>query len=156
MKDSIKIFLVIAALLAAIIFSFKSKAFLLEKQQIPNDSLTFESIDSLLIKHRIKFSRIIVAQIKLESNYLKSTKALEDNNLIGMRIAAQRYCFAINNYDYGAFAKYATVEDCVRDIKSWQIQNSLFITKEEQYFTLLEKVYCQDKNYVKQLKQIMK
>lgn len=126
---------------------------LAKKEIIVQDSL---NISQLLEKHKIKFSHIVLAQAKLESNNFKSDLFVKYNNFCGLRIAGQRYCFAINNYDYGAFAKYLTVEDCVKDIRSWQIQNALFLTTDNQYFELLEKVYCTDKNYVKQIKQLIK
>jgi UDP-N-acetyl-D-mannosaminuronate dehydrogenase len=50
----------------------------------------------------------------------------------------------------------STIEDCVKDIKSWQIQNALFLVTDDQYFELLEKVFCKDKDYVKRLKEIIK
>jgi flagellum-specific peptidoglycan hydrolase FlgJ len=126
---------------------------LAKKAIIVQDSL---NISQLLEKHKIKFSHIVLAQAKLESNNFKSDLFIKYNNFCGLRIAGQRYCFAINNYDYGAFAKYSTIEDCVKDIKSWQIQNALFLTTDDQYFELLEKVFCKDKDYVKRLKELIK
>lgn len=126
---------------------------LAKKQIIQQDSL---NISQLLEKHKIKFSHIVLAQAKLESNNFKSDLFVKYNNFCGLRVAGQRYCFANNNYDYGAFSKYNNIEDCVKDIRSWQIQNALFLTTDDQYFELLEKVYCTDKNYVKQLKQLIK
>jgi len=119
------------------------------------DSLDYNCIQNHLEKHRIKFSRIVLAQIKLESNNLKSNLVKTNKNILGMRIAAQRFTFAINSHDYGAFAKYETIEDCILDLKSWQIQQAFYITTEEEYFNLLSKVYCTDANYVNRLKQLI-
>jgi len=120
------------------------------------DSLDYNCIQNHLEKHRIKFSRIILAQIKLESNNLKSNLVKTNKNILGMRVAAQRFTFATNSHDYGAFAKYETIEDCILDLKSWQIQQAFYITTEEEYFNLLSKVYCTDANYVNRLKQLIK
>lgn len=119
------------------------------------DSLDYNCIQSHLEKHRIKFSRIILAQIKLESNNLKSNLVKTNKNILGLRVAAQRFTFAVNAHDYGAFAKYESIEDCILDLKSWQIQNAFYITTEEEYLNLLSKVYCTDANYVNRIKQLM-
>lgn len=120
------------------------------------DSLDFNCIQKNLEKHRIRFSHIVMAQIKLESNNLKHKRVKEDKNIIGMRVAAQRFSFATNFHDYGAFAKYETIEDCILDIRAWQIQNSFFLTTDEQYFELLSKVYCKDSGYIEQVKKLMR
>lgn len=125
-------------------------------KQNTTDSVNIKYVNSLLNKHKIKFSRIVLAQIALESNHLKHKRVLEDKNITGMKVSAQRYTFAINNHDYGAFAKYETIEECIMDYKSFQIQNALFITTEEQYLEMLSKVYCKDIGYIKQIKRLMK
>ena len=119
------------------------------------DTLDIECIKDYLTKHKIKFSRIVIAQIRLESNNLKSNKAIKNKNVTGMRVAAQRFTFAINSHDYGAFAKYETIEDCIMDYKAWQIQSAFFITTEDQYLEMLGKVYCKDPGYVEQVKKLM-
>ena len=60
------------------------------------DTLDIECIKNYLTKHKIKFSRIAVAQIKLESNYLKHRRAKDDRNVTGMRVAAQRFTFGFS------------------------------------------------------------
>jgi hypothetical protein len=120
------------------------------------DSLNISCIEEYLIKHKVKFSRIVLAQIKLESNHLKDKRVTQDKNVTGMRVPAQRFTFAVNNHDYGAFAVYNTVEECIMDYKAWQIQNSFFITTEEDYLKMLGLVYCKDSGYVEQVKRLMK
>lgn len=119
------------------------------------DTLDIECIKNYLTKHKIKFSRIAIAQIKLESDYLKHRRAKDDKNVTGMRVAAQRFTFASNSHDYGAFAQYETLEDCIMDYKAFQIQNAFFITTEEQYLDMLGKVYCKDLEYVEQVKKLI-
>ncbi len=119
------------------------------------DTLDIECIKDYLTKHKIKFSKIVVAQIKLESSNLKSNRAIDDRNVTGMRVAAQRFTFATNSHDYGAFAKYDALEDCIMDYKAFQIQNAFFITTEEEYLEMLGKVYCKDPGYVEQVKKLM-
>jgi hypothetical protein len=119
------------------------------------DTLDIECIKDYLTKHKVKFSRIVIAQIKLESDNLKSNKATKNKNVTGMRVAAQRFTFAANSHDYGAFAEYDALEDCIMDYKAFQIQSAFFITTEEQYLEMLGAVYCKDPGYVEQVKRIM-
>lgn len=120
------------------------------------DTVDIDCVKDYLAKHKIKFSRIVLAQIKLESNHLKGNRAKNDKNVTGMRVPAQRFTFAINSHDYGAFAKYDNVEECIMDYKAFQIQNALFITTEEQYLEMLGRVYCKDPGYVEEVKKLMK
>lgn len=119
------------------------------------DTIDIDCVKDYLAKHKIKFSRIVLAQIKLESNHLKDKRVKADKNVTGMRVAAQRFTFATNSHDYGAFAKYNNVEECIMDYKAFQIQNALFITTEEQYLEMLGRVYCKDPGYVEEVKKLM-
>lgn len=119
------------------------------------DSLTDECLLLQFNKNRIKFSYIVLAQAKLESNNYKSKLVFTHRNLFGMKVAAQRFSFATNYHDYGSYAKYESIEDCITDYKAWQLQSAFFITAEEQYFELLSKIYASDKQYVNKLKQII-
>ena len=109
-----------------------------------------------LDKHKVKFSHIVLAQCILESNNLTSDLFKRNSNAFGMRVAAQRVTFAINNHDYGAYAKYESVEDCILDYKAFQIQNALFITTDADYFKLLGSIYAEDPIYISKLKNIIK
>lgn len=73
-----------------------------------------------------------------------------------MKVAATRFTFAVNSYDYGNYAKYETVEDCITDYKAWQIQNALHITDADSYFALLKQQYAEDPMYVEKLKKLIK
>ena len=120
------------------------------------DTLDIECIKEYLTKHKIKFSRIVIAQIKLESDNLKSNKATKNKNVTGMRVAAQRFTFATNSHDYGAFAEYDALEDCIMDYKAWQITNAFNVHTEEEYYKLLDRLYCKDSLYSETLKKLIK
>ena len=121
------------------------------------DTIPKLTVEECIKKHRIKFSYIALAQAKLESgNRHNSNLAEKSNNILGLRVAAQRYTFATNYHDYGSFAEYESVEDCIKDYKAWQIQNAFFITTTEDYFSLLSKHYAEDSNYINTLKKIIK
>jgi len=131
------------------------------KKQVDKTTCLEEKIDincfrDNLEKHKIKFSHIVLAQAILESSNFKSQVFKNNLNCFGMRVAAQRFTFAINSHDYGTYAKYESVEDCILDYKAFQIQNALFITTDAEYFKLLSNIYAEDKSYISKLKQIIK
>jgi len=163
-RDTVIIMIV---LLLGIMFGTKLAYYTIEKKvnaigkTINADYCLVDSIDEncLLInftEQKIKFSYIVLAQAKLESNNFKSTLLKTNNNLFGMKVAATRFTFATNSHDYGSYAKYESIKDCILDYRSWQIQNGYNITNETAYFELLKKVYAEDPNYVNKLKKIIK
>ena len=120
------------------------------------DSIDEECLQLNLLENKIKFSHIVLAQAKLESNYFKSKLLKTNNNLFGMKVAATRFTFATNDHDYGNYAKYETIKDCILDYRSWQVQNTYNITNEIAYFELLSKIYAEDPNYITKLKKLIK
>lgn len=128
----------------------------LAKEKCLVNKIDIECLKLTIEKHKIKFSHIVVAQAVLESSNFKSQVFKNNLNCFGMRVAAQRFTFAINSHDYGSYAKYESIEDCILDYKAFQIQNALFITTDAEYFKLLSSIYAQDENYISKLKQIIK
>lgn len=124
-----------------------------KKEIITEDSL---NISQLLEKHKIKFSHIVLAQAKLESNNFKSDLYKRNWNCFGMKVPAQRWTFAENTHDWGNYARYSSLENCIMDYKSWQLSNATIISNENAYFELLSNIYAENPNYVKQLKQLIK
>ena len=120
---------------------------------IKKDSL---NISQLLDKHKIKFSHIVLAQAKLESNNFKSDLYKRNWNCFGMKVPAQRWTFAENTHDWGNYARYSSLENCIMDYKSWQLSNCATVTNSEAYLQLLGKMYAEDKKYVERLKEIIK
>jgi flagellum-specific peptidoglycan hydrolase FlgJ len=121
-----------------------------------NDSSITEHLKYCFTKHKIKFSHIVLAQAKLESNNFKSDIFKTNNNMFGMKVPAQRFTFAINDADFANYAKFANLEDCVRDYKSWQKTYATLITTEDGYFQLLNNIYAEDTDYVNKLKKLIK
>ena len=78
---------------------------------------------------------------------------MENKNLFGMKVPAQRFTFATNYFDYGNYAKYESIEECIMDYKCWQMQNAYNITTEEGYFNLLHSIYAEDPDYIQKLKK---
>ena len=126
---------------------------LAKKSIIVQDSL---NISQLLEKHKIKFSHIVLAQAKLESNYFKSDLYKRNWNCFGMKVPAQRWTFAENIHDWGNYAKYSSLENCIMDYKSWQLSNTTTITNDNAYLELLSNIYAENPDYIKRLKEIIK
>lgn len=115
------------------------------------DSTSQETIQQLCDKNHIKFSHIVIAQIKLENGLKRDSLG---NNPLNMRVAAQRYSFAINSYDYGNYSKYSSIEDAIKDYKSWQIQNAFWTITEDDYYKVLLS-FAKDPDYIKKLKSLV-
>lgn len=119
------------------------------------DTSDLQTLQRLLDQHELKFQRILIAQAKLETGNFTSKGFKENKNYFGMKVAAQRLCFAINDYDYGNYAKYDNLEHSVVDMLSWQKSNACLLTTEDQYFELLKKLYSSNPNYIKKLKEML-
>ena len=120
---------------------------------IKKDSL---NISQLLDKHKIKFSHIVLAQAKLESNNFKSDLYKRNWNCFGMKVPAMRWTFAENTHDWGNYARYSSLENCIMDYKSWQLSNATNVSNENAYFELLSNIYAEDKSYCTRLKELIK
>lgn len=119
------------------------------------DSLNDICLQNMLDKSHIKFSYIVMAQAKLESASYTSQLSKNNKNIFGMKVPASRFTFATNWHDYGSYAKYESIQDCVYDYKAWQMQCAYLVNDEDHYFELLGKAYAQDPEYVAKLKKII-
>lgn len=119
------------------------------------DTLTEDCLKTMLEKSHIKFSHIVLAQAKLESSSFQSDLTKTHNNIFGMKVPAGRFTFAINWHDYGNYAKFESIQDCVYDYKAWQMQCAHLIMDEDNYYKLLGERYAQDPEYVAKLKEIV-
>lgn len=139
-----------------ITFNFLSYAPKLSSEKCITDTTNINCFQDFLDKHEIKFSHIVLAQAKLESNNFTSKLFLENNNCFGMKVPASRYTFATNDADFANYAKFETLESCVQDYKSWQKSNAYNIYSEDAYFQLLSNIYAEDTDYVNKLKKLIK
>lgn len=119
------------------------------------DTVDEDCLKATLEKNKIKFSHIVLAQAKLESNNFTSSLIKTNNNMFGMKVAATRFTFATNAHDYGNYAKYESLTDCILDYKAWQMQQAYNITNDEAYFNLLANIYAEDPKYVEKLKKLI-
>ena len=102
----------------------------------------------------IKFPDLVFAQAILETGHFKSTVFRDNNNLFGMRLPKVRKTTAI-----GKKRGYATYSDwimSVQDYKLWQSSiPKKYLKNRETYIIYLQKVYCDCRNYTKQIKKIV-
>jgi len=95
----------------------------------------------------VKFSRVVLAQMKLESGNFTSDLSIIHNNLSGMKKTRVRNTTAIYETKTG-FSGYTNYIEHIKDIKMWQDFNYIdTIRTEKDYIDYLSKVYADDKNY---------
>jgi len=117
-----------------------------------NIILTKENIDAQLTKLNIKHKEIVLRQILLETNYLRSQSCLIGNNLIGMKPAFQR-----NKYQSGEYlghASYDTWQESLIDYALFQSTYCNNIKTTDEYYNFLAEFYAEDPNYINKLKNI--
>lgn len=101
----------------------------------------------------IKHHDIVMAQIILESNHLKSNIFKNNNNLIGMKLAKQRPTTAIG-CDKKGFAIYENWKWCLRDYLIYQ--KKYYKDDNEDYYDFLERMgYDEKGGYSERLKGIV-
>jgi len=114
--------------------------------------LTKENVENYVKSLHFEHEDIILSQIWLESNHLKSTIAINNNNLVGMKLPSSRPSFAIGE-ELG-HAKFSHWTKSIDDLLIWQTAYGRNLTK-AQYYQLLDKVYCSEiGDYSNRLKQI--
>lgn len=73
-------------------------------------------VKRLINEYDIKFPRVVYAQIRLETADLTSPVFRDCNNLTGMKHNPRGLSKGICRLH----AKYASIEDCIKDYKLWQ------------------------------------
>lgn len=162
MKEQIRDFIIVIVIfILGILFNVIFTKINQSNQVLKKDSITENIGNSDILKdyfqkHHVRFSHIVLAQAILESGNFTSALYKSNKNLFGMKIPAKRYTFAKNWHDYGNYANYESIENCILDYKSWQQTNAYDITSEEDYFNLLKTIYAEDPNYISKLKKLIK
>ncbi len=109
------------------------------------DELNVENVKSYLKQLHIQHEEVVFKQIMLESNRLKSKIAVENSNIIGMKLAKTRPTTAIGE-QYG-HAYYKDWKSSLQDFAIWQSAYARNLTK-EQYLQVIDKIYAEDDNYL--------
>lgn len=113
------------------------------------DELTMENVSNYLDELHIQHKDVVLKQIILESGNLKSKIAIENSNIIGMKLAKTRPTTAIGE-QYG-HAYYSHWKQSLQDMAIWQSSYARNLTR-EQYLQVLGSIYATDVNYIEKLK----
>ncbi len=105
-----------------------------------NDSLTLDNVYQELINQGIRYPDIIICQVILETNYLKSYNCRTRNNLFGF-------------YNGKRYLKFDNWKQCVAFKRVWQ--EKYYKNDKQPYYKFLTNLpYAEDLEYVAKLKQI--
>lgn len=102
-------------------------------------------------KLEIKYPRIVLSQIRLETNCYKSDLCLKQHNLFGMTYPEFRKSTAIGVKNK-KYCIYRNWYDSLIDYKLYQDKFIYKIHTKEQYYNHLKK-YASDRMYIKKLKK---
>jgi len=115
-----------------------------------DSNLTEENVYVALLLNNIRFPKVVLSQIMIESGYLTSKLCKINNNLLGMTVPSKRETFAVNNHGY---AKYSHWFQCIADYKLYQdyvfARNN--IKTKAQYIAYLHRNYAKSPDYKKKL-----
>jgi uncharacterized FlgJ-related protein len=101
-----------------------------------------------------KYPHIVLAQSYLETGHYKSVIFKENNNMFGMREAAQRANLAKGTHRNHAY--YDNWQDSLLDYALYYSTYLYDIKTEGEYFEYLRQNYAEDRTYVDRLKEIIK
>ena len=125
----------------------------IDKTVNSTDSFTLEYFKNYVSSLNLKHPDIVIAQAIHETGYFTSNIFKENNNLFGMKKAYQRptTCIDVNR----GHAVYSNWKNSVIDYALWQSKYGNYSNKND-YFKYLNTCYAEDKNYIKNLKLIIK
>lgn len=117
------------------------------------------NVKAYIQKLHLKFPEIVYQQAVLESQHFNSPVFKQLNNLLCMENAKTRPTTGV---DVGTrFAKYNSWQESLVDYALWQACYAQNINSEEEYYYLLDKLYCNSSlaenagpSYSSRLKQI--
>ena len=99
-----------------------------------------DSIFNELVNQKILFPELVIKQVIIETNHLKSDICINNKNLLGIKYIKQPLSIGKLN----GHAKYKSYKDCIKDYKRLQ----------QYYLNNIQNKYAEDKNYTKLLTQI--
>jgi uncharacterized FlgJ-related protein len=117
---------------------------------LQRDEFSQEKLIELLIKLKVKFPHIVLAQARLETGKYKSKIFRENHNLFGMKEASRRINTAVGTQYNHAY--YEHWRESVYDYAFYQCRYFGSVTNESQYISSLGQSYAEDPEYVQKLK----
>lgn len=122
--------------------------------QIVSNVENVQTVKEDIKELKFKYPDLIFRMVMLESGFLTSNLAVNYNNILGMKIAKQRFTVAIGSTDSG-FAVYKSYRECLIDFKVWETRYTRGMSK-SQYIKYLNDVYAPNQNYFQKLQGILK
>lgn len=117
--------------------------------------LTKENLWQVINEMDIKYPDLVFAQAVLETGHFKSVNCKVNNNLFGMKLPRVRETVATKGTK--GYARYV---DWVQSVYDYKLYQDYIFSKKNysrtQYMSMLDKVYCESKNYTTKLKSIIK
>lgn len=117
---------------------------------LQRDEFSEEKLIELLIKLKVKFPHIVLAQARLETGKYKSKIFRENHNLFGMKEASRRINTAVGTQYNHAY--YEHWRESVYDYAFYQCRYFGSVSSESQYISSLGQSYAEDPDYVQKLK----
>jgi hypothetical protein len=117
------------------------------------DPFNKDSLKSYLIQLNIKFSDVVYAQARLETNGFTSNIFRQNHNLFGMKQAMRRS--STNRGEQFGHAYYDTWRESVLDYALYQCRYLSDISTREEYLQYLKQNYAEDPNYYNKLLKIL-
>ena len=105
-----------------------------------DEPCTDESVKAYIKALNLRYPDIVYRQTILESNHFTSPLYKNLNNLLGMEATTTRPTFGINIGQ--RFAKYDSWKESLADYAIWQSYMAREIRNEQEYYLLLDKIYC--------------
>ena len=110
-----------------------------------NEPMTMVNFAKELIRNDIDHWKVVLAQGIVEAGWKFDSNVFRNsNNFIGMRIPGNRPSTRIG--EYNGYSKYATWQDCVKDVKYWQEQNWKGGTQAE-YIDMMQRIWAESPDY---------
>lgn len=133
--------------------------FSVTKSSVKNitEEINFNCVYEQIVKMGIKYPDVVFAQAVLESGNFTSNLFKNHNNLFGMKLPKIRETVAVGKVKNG-YAKYNSWNESIYDYFLWQnfMLSKKNISNKNEYLSFIDKVYAEQKTYVKNLRRIMK
>jgi hypothetical protein len=139
---TILLYIIVFIILSIISLDLTNKKviFKITKHNNKDIVLNKDSIFNALVQENILFPELVIKQVLVETNHLKSKILFQNKNLFGIKYIKQKLAVCKLN----GHAKYNSYRDCIKDYKRLQ----------QYYLNNIQEKYAEDKNYTKLLTQI--
>lgn len=115
-----------------------------------------KTVKAYIKRLNLRFGKIVYQQAVVESHWFNSPLFMKFNNLMGMQPSTGRPTTGVTSGE--RFAKYESWKESLIDYALWQASYTTDIKTEEDYYYLLDKIYCEKDSsgfkYSDRLKQI--